>query len=185
MPTVFGAVTGLVAWAAGYVLTYAVAAQEVRDAPLTQVVEALAGGPAAHEVVGWVFYNAHFVETVFRGLPVVGRGSANYVGGAGFTPFLYLVPAGLLFAAGVGLARSVGARGASDGFTAGATAVPGYLVLSLAGTFLFEVTVGGASGQPDPLAGVVLAGVVYPLLFAGGGGALAGAVSESAGRGDT
>jgi hypothetical protein len=157
----------------GYLITYVIVAPGVRDSALNRIVEAFGGDAATVEMVGWVFYNAHFVSTVFRDVPFVGGGSTSYVGGeGGFTVLLYLVPVAVLFAAGLALARADGSREPSRGALVGATALPGYLLLSLAGVFLFEVSVGGATGAPDRLAGVFLAGLVYPALFAAAGGAV-------------
>jgi hypothetical protein len=57
---------------------------------------------------------------------------------------------------------------------AGAAVVPVYLVLSVVGLVLFTVTAGPATGRPDPLLAILLAGVVYPTVFGAAGGALAG-----------
>lgn len=175
-PIAAGALAGLIAWFAGYAVTYLLVAPDVRESALNRVIEALDGEPATHELAGWVFYNAHFVETVVRDIPVVGGGSTSYVGGDGFSAVLYLAPVVALLAVGVGLARYRGAVSADSGALVGLTAVPGYLLCSIVGAFLFEVTVGGASAGPDLLSGVVLAGVVYPVLFGAAGGAL-GAVA--------
>jgi hypothetical protein len=134
-------------------------------------------------MVGWVFYNAHFVDTVFRNIPLVGGSAASFVGGEdGITSLLYIVPIALLFATGPALARADGSVDRIRGALVGATALPGYLLPSIAGVFLFEVSVGGATGAPDLLPGVLLAGVVYPGLFAVAGGTL-GAVLAARERG--
>jgi hypothetical protein len=182
VPIVEGSIAGLVTWIVGYVLTYLVVAPDVRESSLNQIIEALDGDPATYEMVGWVFYNAHFVEVVFEDIPLIGARTATYVGGEdGFTVLLYVIPVGLLLAAGLALARYDGTADTTRGALVGLTALPGYLLLSLAGVFLFEVTVGGASGAPDLVAGVVLAGIVYPGVFATGGGVV-GALLESRDR---
>ena len=56
--------------------------------------------------------------------------------------------------------------------------LPGYLVVSFAGVFLFEVTVGNASGRPDLLAAIVLAGFLYPAVFGVVGGVVAAATTD-------
>ena len=174
VPIVEGAAAGLLAWLLGYLATYLVVSPGVRDSPLNQIIEALDGEPATYEMVGWVFYNAHFVNTVFSDLPIVGSHTTSYIGGEeGFAVLLYVVPIVLLLLAGLAVGYYRGASDPSDGAIAGVTVVIGYLVLSVAGLFLFEITVGGASAAPDRLAGVVLAGIVYPLVFAGAGGVAA------------
>jgi hypothetical protein len=129
-----------------------------------------------YQLVGWVFYNAHFVDTVFGGLPVAATGSA--VGGEnGFTPLLFLVPPALLLAAGLAVARFRGADTPATGALAGLAVVPGYFLLSVAGVFLFTIAAGPARGRPDPVLAAVLAGVVYPAVLGVAGGALAGATA--------
>lgn len=174
VPIVEGAAAGLAAWIVGYLVTYLVVAPGVRDSPLNQIIEALDGEPATYEMVGWVFYNAHFVDTVFSDLPLVGSYTTAYIGGdEGFTVLLYVVPIVFLLLAGLAVGYYRGVDDPTDGAVAGATVVTGYLVLSVAGLFLFELSVGGASAAPDQLAGVVLAGLIYPLVFAGAGGVAA------------
>ena len=56
--------------------------------------------------------------------------------------------------------------------------LPGYLVLSVVGAFLFEVTVGDASGAPALLPAIVLAGLLYPVVFGAAGGAVAAATTD-------
>ncbi|AUX07891.1 hypothetical protein AArcSl_0236 [Halalkaliarchaeum desulfuricum] len=172
IPLVEGAAAGLLAWIVGYVATYLVVAPGVRDSPLNQIIQALDGEPATYEMVGWVFYNAHFVNTVFRDIPIVGGHTTSYIGGEeGFTVILYVIPVVLLLLAGLAIGRYQGASDPTDGAIAGVTVLVGYLVLSIVGLFVFEISVGGASAAPDRLAGVALAGIVYPLVFAGAGGA--------------
>lgn len=170
-----GTVAGVMSWIAGYVSTYLLVAPNVQESGLNRIIEALDGEPASYELVGWVFYNAHMVETVIRDIPLVGSRTTSYIGGeAGFTTVLYLVPVAFLFAAGLGLARYRAVDGPTGGAIIGITVLPGYLLAAVAGVFLVEVSVGGATGGPDLLAAVVLAGIVYPVVCAGCGGAVGG-----------
>ena len=170
-----GTVAGIATWIAGYVSTYVLVAPNVRESGLNRIIETLGGEPATYELVGWVFYNSHMVETVFRDIPLVGSRATNYIGGeGGFTTLLYAVPVVLLLAVGLGLARYRAVDGPSAGALVGSTVVPGYLLAAVAGGVLFEVTVAGATGGPDLLTAVVLAGIVYPVVCAGGGGAVGG-----------
>lgn len=179
LPIVRGAVTGAAAWVLGYLITYVLVAPDIRDSSLNRIIEAFDGAPATYEMVGWVFYNAHFVSTVFQDIPFIGGGSVSYIGGEdGFTALLHVLPIALLFAGGLVLARAERSTNTTRGALVGTTALPGYLVLSIVGVFLFEVSVGSATGAPDRLAGVFLAGVVYPALCAASGGVF-GAVLES------
>lgn len=172
---VAGVVAGVLAWMGGYAVTYVIVAPDVRESPLQRFIEAFAGEPATYEMTGWVFFNAHLVDTVYRDLPLIGSQTTSFIGGEdGFTPLLYLVPAGSLLIAGIVLARYREADDPSRGALAGVLALPGYLLASVVGVFLFEVTLAGATGGPDPLPAVFLGGIVYPVLFAGGGGAIGG-----------
>ena len=174
-PIVAGTAAGVVAWLGGYVFTYVVAAGEIRNSGLNRIVEALSGDAATYEIVGWVFYNAHFVDTVFNNLPIVGSITANYVGGEdGFTAGLYAIPIALLCLGGAATAAYTHAADATSGIRAGVVLVPGYLLATVASVFLFEVTTGSASAGPDPLAAIVLAGIVYPIVFGSIGGAAVG-----------
>jgi hypothetical protein len=176
VPLVTGTAAGVAAWLVGYVCAYAVAGTRIRESALGRVLEVLGDGAAVYKLVGWVFYNSHFVNTVFEGLPVAVAGSA--VGGEnGFTPLLFVVPPALLFAAGLALGRYHGVETPRDGAVTGLGVVPGYLLLALVGVFLFTISAGPASGRPDPVLGVVLTGIVYPAVFGVLGCAVAGATA--------
>jgi hypothetical protein len=173
-PVVSGAISGLVAWVLGYVFTFLIVGADVQDSAAQRFIEAVGGEPATHEMVGWAFYNAHFVDTIYTDVPAFGSFTTNAVGGdGGFSPLLYLIPVGLLVAAGLAVGQYRDVDNPVDGLTAGLTIVPGYLVLTVLGLFLFEVTLGGASGGPERLDAVLIAGLVYPAVFAGAGGVVA------------
>jgi len=170
-----GTVAGIVTWVVGYASTYLLVAPNVRESGLARFIEAFDGRAATYELVGWIFYNAHLVDTVFREIPLIGSRTTTYIGGeGGVTTLLYLVPVALLFAAGLGLARYRAVDSPAAGALIGGMVLPGYLLGAVAGVFLFEVTVAGATGGPDLIPAVVLAGIVYPLVCAGGGGAVGG-----------
>ena len=168
-----GPVGGAVAWLLGYALTFLLAAPEIEESPIQEIIEVIQGDPATYELVGWTFYNAHFVDTIIEGIPVFGNVARNFIGGSGFSELLYLVPIGLLVATGVAVGRARGVDELSEGMIAGVAVVPGYLALSIAGVFLFEISMEGVRGGPDLLPAIVLAGIVYPVVFAGLGGVLA------------
>ncbi|WP_248897046.1 transporter [Haloplanus halobius] len=180
LPFVAGALSGVVAWVLGYVFTYLIVAPDIRESALQRIIETFGGDSATYELVGWVFFNAHFVNTVFQNVPLVGNRTTSFIGGEqGFTVLLYVIPVGLLLAAGIALARYRGVTNATDGALTGVTALPGYLLLSVVGVFLFEVTVADVSGGPDVLPAIFLAGIIYPALVAGGGGALIGMLADT------
>lgn len=181
LPLVPAAAAGLLAWVLGYAFTYLLVGSEIRESALNRFVEAFEGEPATYELVGWAFYNAHFVDVVYRGF--TGRFlPANYIGGEdGLTPLLYVVPPLLLVAAGLAVGRYRGVTELNDGALAGVLVLPGYLVLAVVGAFLFEVSAAGTTGRPDLLPAVFLAGLVYPAVFGAVGGVLAAVTAEDAG----
>ena len=171
LPIIEGTVLGIVAWLIGYAVTYTVVAPDVRDSDLHRFIEAFEGEPATYEMVGWVFYNIHLVNTVFRDVPLIGSHTTSFVGGEdGFSLLLYAIPVVLLLLAGAILAIYRGAPDPTSGAVTGLMAAPGYLMFTIAGVFLFEVTIGGATGAPDLVPSIFLAGIMYPLLFTALGG---------------
>ncbi len=173
VPVVVGTVAGVAAWVSGYVCAYLIAGTRVRESGLNRVLEFLGEGTVIYKLVGWVFFNSHFVDTVFEGAPVTV--AANTIGGDdGFTTLLFLVPPALLVAAGLAVARYEGVATSDAGIRAGLSVVPAYFLLSILGAFVFTITAGPATGRPDLLLAAVLAGVVYPAVFGAAGGALAG-----------
>jgi hypothetical protein len=173
-----GSVAGLAAWLIGYLLTYVLVAPDLRDSGLNRVIEALQGSPATVDMVGWVFYNAHLVLTVFTDVPVLGTSSTSFVGGdGGFSPVLYAVPVGLLLAAGLAAGRYRGATSVDEGLLAGLTIVPGYALAAVVGAVVFTVSVAGATVAPDTVTAIALAGIGYPAVCGALGGALSGATA--------
>ncbi|MFB6107043.1 MAG: hypothetical protein ABEJ70_08720 [Halobacteriaceae archaeon] len=160
---------GLAAWLAGYALTYALTAPRVRASLVNRLAQALSGEATTWRVVGWIFYNAHVVDTRIEA-GIFGSGAVNFVGGDSFSPLLYALPPVVLVAAGA-LAARVADVDRSGAAVALATAplVGGYLLLTVAGLVAFPVVASGASAGPDPVAAVVLAGLVYPAVFGGVG----------------
>ena len=177
-PYVVGAAAGLAAWILGYVLAYLLVGSDVRESRLNQFAQTFGDGDATYELVGWVFFNAHFVDTLIDA-GFFGTGTTNFVGGEdGFAALLYLIPPALLIIAGVALARYSGSVDPAEGAVTGALVAPGYLLLSVVGAFLFRIEAGGASGQPDLLPAIVVAGVLYPVVFGAIGGAAAAATAD-------
>lgn len=172
---VSGFLAGIGAWIAGYVVMYLAIASEVRESPLHQMIEFLQGEPATYETVGWVFYNAHFVPTIFRNVPLAGTRTVTYIGdGNEFSPLLYLIPIVALVATGIVIAWYHQAESPTDGAVAGLSVAPAYFLLSVIGVFVFTVTVGEAQGSPELLPAIALAGVAYPIVLGATGGAIGG-----------
>ncbi|MFQ3319458.1 MAG: hypothetical protein ACI8UR_002041 [Natronomonas sp.] len=179
LPLVPGAVAGIAAWILGYVFTYLLAGSDLRNSGLNRFIEAFEGDPATYELVGWVFYNAHFVDIVYTGGIGASVLPANYIGGEdGFTALLYVLPPALLVGAGLAIGRSQGVTETNDGAIAGALAAIGYLVLSIVGVFLFEISAGGTTGNPDLVPAILLAGLVFPVVFGAIGGVIAANTAE-------
>lgn len=171
--------------AAAYVLNYVL----VYVFMLVDGVES-SGDIPGWKVAGWVFYNAHNVDVAVS----VGGESASgsYLESAsagGLTDAIsaltstvpklvyYVVPALVLVLAGVLAARRV--RATLSGVEAagvGAGVAGGYLVLAVVGVFVFEYSVSAfgttASLAPKLSSAVLLAGLVYPLVFGAIGGVL-------------
>lgn len=178
LPFVPAAVAGFLTWVVGYVFTYLLVASDMRESGLNQFAQTFGDGDATYELVGWVFFNSHFVDAIIDA-GFFGSSTANFVGGEdGFSVLLFAVPVLLLVAAGLAVGRYQGVSGPNDGAIAGALVVPGYLVLSIVGAVLFRVEAGGATGEPDLLPAVLLAGLVYPLVFGAIGGVVAAVTTD-------
>jgi len=87
----------------------------------------------------------------------------------------HIVPIVVLLVAGVIAAKRMGSRlDTQSAAAAGATVMPGVLVLSVLGIFLFEESDSGITVAPELAMGVLLVGVVIPLIL----GAIGGAISN-------
>lgn len=174
-PAVVGTVAGVLAWALGYGITYVVVADDIRDSTLNEILEFLNDDPATFEWVGWVFYNTHFVDTVIEDVPLWGSDTTTFVGSdGGFTALLYLVPIGMLLLAGILTAVYAQPTGPTGGLLAGIVPVGGYAIVSIIGVFVFELEIDQTSIAPELIPAIVLAGVMYPLVWSGLGGLLVG-----------
>jgi hypothetical protein len=171
VPLGIGAAAGALAWILAYLLTYVVASGRIREFQgsfLGQVADLFGLEVPTWKVVGWVFYNAHFVDTA------AGGGTGSAIGGdGGFTALLYVVPPLVLLAAGLAVGRAAGNGDAATEALAGASVLLGYLPLSVLGTFLFEATLAGTTVGPSLLPAIILAGVLYPAAFGAAGAGLA------------
>ena len=166
-----GAVAGLAAWLFGYLVTYLLHAGGVRDALATDVLEFLAGDPVTWKLVGWLYFNAHFVDASVPGL--LGRSTVNLLSGAEQPALLvlYALPPATLLATGA--VTAYGASETGEGTKSGAAVAVGYLLASLVAAFLVRISVVDAVAGPSLVTAVLLAGLVYPLVFGTVGGAVA------------
>ena len=158
---------GVVAYLVGYALTYAAVGREVSNSLAARVLEIATGDPGTWQLVGWVFYNAHYVPVEVPG--VVGSTAVNLVGG----PFT-----SALLAGGAAVAVVGGADEPVAGAVAGLAVTVGYLPLSALGAVAVGIDIGDATAGPTVAAAVLLAGLVYPLVFGAVGGAAGSGVAD-------
>ncbi|GAB7012859.1 transporter [Halolamina salina] len=178
LPVGAGAAAGIGAYLLGYLLTYVWQSGSIEErlSAYNFIAELFGGEPiAVWQGIGWLFYNAHFVATRIDGFG--GTQSQNFIAGSdgGAITLLYAVPIVLLLAAGLLTARLADADEPGDGAIAGAAVAVGYFPLALIGRFLFSYQ---GSAAPDLITAVLLAGLVYPLLFGAVGGVLGSAFGD-------
>ena len=127
----------------------------------------------AWQGAGYVLFNAQFVEVTFEGALAESTFSIIALADSSLLALAYLVPPVALVAAGYVVASSPSIRGTGQSAAAGALVVVGHLVLVIVAAFAFTAE-GSAGTLSVPLANaIILAGVVYPVVFGAIGGALA------------
>ncbi|QSX00480.1 hypothetical protein [Haloterrigena alkaliphila] len=168
---------GVLAAAVGYLLTYLLIGSDVR--------EAFDGDVATWKGVAWYFYNAHLVDIEVSGsvgsfggtdtMNLIAESSATNAG------LLYVVPPLALLAAGALLARRLHAADFGEAVAVGAPVAIGYAVVMGIGAVVAETGAEGSffgiglsgSMAPELAPAVLLGGILYPLVFAPTGAALA------------
>ncbi len=176
------AIAGAAAWILGYTFTYILVGTDVSESGLNRVLTAFDGDPATYELVGWIFYNAHGIDIVYTGLGGAFL-PATYIGGSdGATVILYALPLALLVAAGLAVGRLFGITALRDGAVAGGFVAVGYLLFTVAGVLSFEVSTAGTTGRPAVLPAIVIAGLLYPIIFGAAGGMLAATTNTTPGQ---
>ncbi len=171
-----GGVGGLAAYVLGYLFVYITQRGGVEEQleAFNAIADLFGGDPIpAWQAIGWLFYNAHFVDTEIP-QPLGGVQVENFIASADGLTYLYVVPPILLVIGGLAVARVAAARTPAEGAAAGALVTAGYLPLAIIGAFLFRYAVGDATVTPDLVTAVLLAGIVYPLVFGAVGGAVGG-----------
>ena len=162
-----GVVAGIGSYVASYVAMFVLSLLEGGDVLQQE----------AWKAAGMIFYNAHNVDITASAL---GQSrSVNFLGlSSGFgsipTVVYYLVPVAALVLMGYVVAWRADGGDLASAAIAGATVTGGYLVMVILGTFLFTISVGGASAGPDLVMSVLLAGLAYPIIAGGLGGVIAG-----------
>ncbi|WP_207586189.1 hypothetical protein [Halomontanus rarus] len=168
---------GVLAAAIGYLTSYVLIAGEVRDT--------FGGDVAEWKGVAWYVYNAHMVdiETSSSFGSIGGSDTVNLIAESSSTSAtaLYVIPPLVLLGTGAMLAIRFDAADIGEAVAVGAPVTIGYAVVVGLGALVAESSGEGAifgieiSGSAAPALGpaVVLAGVLYPLVFATAGAVLA------------
>jgi len=202
-PGGLSALWGVFAFVAGYGLTYlwVVVASDrtallervtvwgpyTSETSLLSVIENAPAGTAeltSHRLVGGFFFGAQFVETIIP-VPSGNRVSVNFVLGAGGEHLLLLaLPPAVLILSGFLATRNVtdafdfefdlgGRTWQRFAINGGLITMLGYLPVSLLVLFAYFRT-----PQPNIVTGWIVAGIIYPLVFGGVGGAIAHLVDD-------
>jgi len=165
-----GIIAGAGSWIAGYVLTTLLVLNCIEGSELGEIAENAGDGGSGIDFVGWVFFNAHFVDTVVAAdfLGIGGSITATFIGRDGFTQLPYLVPVALLVGAGLAVGRSRGITETAEGASTGLFVLSPSLLLSAIGAVVFRVSTaalgGSFNGQPELLPTILLAGLVLPAI---------------------
>lgn len=173
---------GILAAAVGYLVTYLLVVDEVREAFGDSVADWMG--------VAWYYYNAHFVEIEAYG--EVGGFSrtdtVDLIAQSETTSSVaaYAIPPLVLVAVGAVLASQFDARNLGEAVLVGAPVTIGYAVVMGLGAVVAESSTEASffgidaaeSMAPELLPAVVLGGVLYPVVFATAG-AVAAALIRS------
>lgn len=183
LPLLRGAAGGTFAFLLGYLATFLVQSGDLPEG-LGSLADALSAlgisPPAGWQVVGWYFLGAHNVGLDVSTSVAGQSGSGTVLNDLGILQTV--IPVVLLVLAGFLVARDAKVPDATEGAKAGLAVVPGYLVpavvLALASPWSFSESAGGVSASatiaPEFLPAVLLAGLLYPVVFGALGGAAAG-----------
>lgn len=173
---------GVFAAVIGYLFTYLLVGAEVR--------QNFDGDVANWKGVAWYFYEAHLVDIEatsqvgsFGGTRLLNLIAESSSASAGV---LYVLPPLVLFVVGAFLAVRWETTDLGDAVMAGAPVTIGYAVVMGLGAVIAEAnTEASAWGieatssiGPTPLPAIGLGGLLYPLVFATAGAAIATAINE-------
>lgn len=156
-------VVGLVAWLAGVVITFLIG-----QAGLNQGLSfILAFAPIAGSFLMYLAFQSWF--------------ATGGLGAAGGLAVFTLLPIVILLLAGYYRASQGGPADAGDGFRLGASITAGYLVGAILSIVVALVMLGGSGSSglqlnADTIISLVVAGIVFPVVFGGVGGAVASEV---------
>jgi hypothetical protein len=187
VPLKLGAVFGVGTYVVGFIVTFVlVQIDSELDASEFDGLFGLSPDVSSLDLAGWVFYNAHFVDTEFSASGGDGSNSeSSRIIAENSTQIpevvFYIVPILLLVGAGYLLVQQEYVTEGVDAALSGGSLVIGYLPLAVIGTFLFtasnstsvaesEVTI---SFGPATGTGILLAGIIFPLVLGAVGGLIA------------
>jgi len=186
-----GFVGGVLAYLAGFAVIYLRTAGSLRNDGIGMIADlgGIAAGidlPGAWQVVGWLYYAAHNVDVVIEvsGLGRSGTGTLPLTEGVLWERWFVILPVVTLLTVGFSLAFLSSAQDVRRGFLAGSSIALGYAPIAVSGVIVtaWELSVrysslsANGSISPDPLGGVLLAGILYPVVLGGTGGAVAGTI---------
>ncbi|NGM68976.1 hypothetical protein G6M89_08110 [Natronolimnobius sp. AArcel1] len=167
---------GVVTAAVGYLLTALLIAGEVSDGAGEEVAD--------WKGIAWYYYNGHMVDISGSG-SIGGFSSSdtvNFLAESSSTSatLVYVVPPIVLLATGAALAYHFGTRDIGSAVLIGAPVTIGYAVVMGLGTLVTEASGewsafgidATASMAPETMPAIVLAGLLYPLVFATAGAVL-------------
>lgn len=166
-----GSIGGALAWLSVYLITFLLYGPRIADDVISNAVE-------AWRIAGLVFFNAHAVSTEIR--QPFDVNTQNFLAADGTAQVLYLLPPIAIALAGLFVAhRTEPSQDLTANLQAGAAVVFGYSFLSVIGLVVFEAASGVTVFRPEPVGAVLVAGVLYPLVFGGLGGLGAAFVRSS------
>lgn len=167
---------GALVAAIGYLLTTLLVRDEVREN---------FGSVPTWKGTAWYYYSAHLVELEttgsFGGLSATSTVDLIAESGSANADLLYVIPPLVLLGGGALLASRLRARDLGEAVVAGAPLAIGYGVVMSLGAIVVESSDEGSffgietsgSTAPELLPAIVLAGLLYPLVFATAGAVLA------------
>ncbi|AGB30157.1 hypothetical protein C488_19882 [Natrinema pellirubrum DSM 15624] len=168
---------GVLTAAISYLVTYLLIGNEVGERFGDRVAE--------WKGVAWYFYEAHMVDIEASGQlgSISGTGTLDLIAETGgVADLLYVIVPFALIVAGAGLAVRLGASELGDAITIGIPVMIGYSAVLSVGAVAAESTGGVSVGEIELISGtiapalvpaVLLGGVIYPLVFATLGAAIA------------
>lgn len=193
-----GAIWGMVAYVTGFMISLAlVSSRQSKLFSNVAIVVESSSYPLAELLTevhtplwkwaGLAFYNAHFVDVVFRGVPEYRQVTMSVdllTQTGGLFLLLFLVPPLFLIASGALITRKAtettqlrfdlgGTDTSRFAFNGGIITLFGYLPFAIVGAIVFIVDIPGSGAmQVNLLKSWMLVGMIYPFIFGGIGGYL-------------